>query len=405
MVSNNILIKNPDFRNLTIADMFSKFADSMDNVIITLLVIKMTGSSMSTGVLLAITTLPGILFSLIGGTLSDIMNQKKIISLMSLLQSILLIILSLLLEVNKVNFFILCFVLFVLESLSRFYGPAMTAATVNIVSKEDYKEAMSSITTAGSIVQMIGSAICATLVTFTGYVATLFINSMSYLSSCFLARKLTIQSKKGTKSTKVEDVAANMKLGLNYVVNNSIVLNLILIISLINFILSWFDVALPFFLTNFINMPIESLGYIKAVSIFMFVIAGIIMSVKKTNKIKTTIFISIVLLGSGVFGLSYVRDVYLLTVLWGGAAFFRTIVSLLLMAELAYFSDKNMMGRVIGFFTLITYTSMLISRLLSGVLVSHFGAATTFQMAGIILIGISLLYFYIIPKRESIETS
>jgi len=71
VIADNVLIRNRNFRNLVITDMFTKFADSMDNVIITLLVIKLTGSSISTGILLAITTLPGILFSLIGGTLSD----------------------------------------------------------------------------------------------------------------------------------------------------------------------------------------------------------------------------------------------------------------------------------------------------------------------------------------------
>ena len=73
-----ILLRNRSFQTLVITDVFIKFADSMDNVIVTLLVINLTASSTSTGILLAITTLPGILFSLIGGTLSDVQKRPAV---------------------------------------------------------------------------------------------------------------------------------------------------------------------------------------------------------------------------------------------------------------------------------------------------------------------------------------
>ena len=95
MVHQYALMKNRDFRILTVTDIFTKFADSMDNVIVTLLVIHLTGSSLNAGILLAVTAIPGILFSLVGGTLSDIKSKKKILSLMTGLQSLLLLILAL----------------------------------------------------------------------------------------------------------------------------------------------------------------------------------------------------------------------------------------------------------------------------------------------------------------------
>lgn len=400
MIANNILIRNRNFRNLVITDMFTKFADSMDNVIITLLVIKLTGSSTSTGILLAITTLPGILFSLIGGTLSDMKSQKKILTMMTVLQAGLLLVLAFLVKVDKISFLLLCILLFVLESLSRFYSPALTSAVVNVVSKEDYNQAIATRSTAESIVQMVGSSLCATFVTFIGYAATLLVNSFSYVSSSILASKLKIKSNMNTQKTSVEDVLSNAKLGMNYVMSNGTILGLILVISLINFILAWFDVALPFLLTDSLHIPVESLGYIKAVSTFMFIIAGIVMSLYKVKRIKQTILVSIAVFGGAVLGLSYVKGVYTLALIWGGAAFFRTIVSLLLVAELTYFSDKNMIGRVMGFFMLITSVSMFLSRLLSGKLVSYFGASTTFKIAGFMLIIIAIISFKMIPKRK-----
>lgn len=164
-----ILLRNRSFQTLVITDVFIKFADSMDNVIVTLLVINLTASSTSTGILLAITTLPGILFSLIGGTLSDVQNNKKIISIVTMIQSALILLIAFLLRINRLSFAILCIVLFVLESFSRLYSPAFTKVTVDIVFKENYKQAISAITTIGSLVQMFGNSLCSTLVSFIGY--------------------------------------------------------------------------------------------------------------------------------------------------------------------------------------------------------------------------------------------
>jgi MFS family permease len=386
--------------------MFTKFADSMDNVIITLLVIKLTGSSMSTGILLAITTLPGILFSLIGGTLSDIKSQKKIISIMTALQAILLLILALFIKTNRISFAILCIILFVLESFSRLYSPAFTSATVNIASKENYKQAVSTITTVGSLVQMIGSAICATLVALIGYIPTLVVNSFSYFCSSLLSTKLNIKSNENVaNTTKARDVLYNANLGLKYVINHGDIMGLIIIISMINFILAWFDVALPFLLTDFINVPIEFLGYIKSASTFMFVIAGLIMAKKKVNNTKNVISMSIAILGCSVITMSYIKNIFFSVILWGSAAFFRTIASLLLMSQLAIVSDENMIGRVMGAFMLITSISMLLSRLLSGALVTYLGASTTFKIAGFTFLILAIFSLRKLPKNTELSTT
>lgn len=404
MINDGALIKKRNFRTLVITDMFTKLADSMDNVIITLLVIELTGSSMSTGILFAVTTLPGILFSLIGGTLSDIKSQKKILSIMTAFQSTLLLILVLFIKTNKISFAILCIILFMLESFSRLYSPAFTSAIVNIVSKENYKQAVSTLTTVGSLVQMVGSAICATLVALIGYIPTLLINVFSYICSSLLSTKLNIKSNDNiNNTTNVKDILYNVNLGLKYVIIHGDLMGLIIIISMFNFILAWFDVALPFLLTDFINVPIEFLGYVKSASTFMFVIAGIIMAKKKVNNTKNVISISIAILGFCIVIMSYIKNIFFSVILWGIAAFFRTIAVLLLMSQLAIVSEENMIGRVMGFFMLITSISMLLSRLLSGVIVTCLGASTTFKIAGFTFFILAILSFIKLPKNKGLR--
>ncbi len=265
------LSQNLPFKKLLSIELFSKFADAMDNVIITLLVIQLTGSSLSTGLLLAITTIPGVIFSVIGGAIADIGAKKTILFLMTALQAIMLLFLAFLVKIGSINFALLCIILFILESFSRFYSPAFTALTVSVVPKGRYKQAVSLLTTAGSFVQMIGSAVCVPLVTFLGYVPALVTNAASYTCSSFLS--ITMRDKH--EPEKQRDAESRLGIqkfwntivaGFRYTINHSVIMTMITCVSLLNFVLAWFDVALPFLLTDFIGVPVEYLGYLKSAS-------------------------------------------------------------------------------------------------------------------------------------------
>lgn len=395
------LITNVNFLKLLSTDLFSKFADSMDNIIVTLLVIELTGSSKSTGIMLAITTIPGILFSLVGGTLSDMKSQKRIMSLMTLSQSVLLLLLISLIKMEKVTFVTLCIILFVLESFSRVYSPSLSSATLAIVSKEHYKEAISVLNTTGSLIQMVGSSISAIVVSFIGYIPALFLNSVSYLSSSFISTKLKI-NREPQNGNSNNDIYLKIKSGLSYILNHVTILNLILIVSIINFILAWFDVALPFLLTDYLKVPIEFIGYMKSTTTLMFVLAGVLMSKFKIENTDKVIGLSIFMLGILIYAITLNSQFLFVVILWGMAAFFRTIASLLLMSQLGVQSDEDKIGRVMGFFMFVTSITMLISRLLSGYLVSYFGAKITFRIAGIIIVGLSLLTILKLRKKEGV---
>lgn len=394
MVHQYALMKNRDFRILTVTDIFTKFADSMDNVIVTLLVIHLTGSSLNAGILLAVTTIPGILFSLVGGTLSDIKSKKKILSLMTGLQSLLLLILALLMRTGHLSFAVLCVFLFVLESFSRLYSPAFTSAMVNIVSKQKYKQAVSLLATVGSMVQMVGNALAAVFVSLIGYMPTLLINSASYFVSAIFSSKLNIKSiDDDSRRIRIADVLQEAKLGLEYAMRQGRIKHIIALVALLNFILAWFDVALPFLLTESLKVPFEFLGYVKAASTLMFVLAGFMMSQKKVKNTDKVIAASLSVLGISVITMSFAKVMLLSVFLWGAAAFFRTVASLLLMSELAVASDEKMIGRVMGFFMLITSVSMFLSRLLSGVLVDCLGASMTFLLAGSVFLALGMISF------------
>ena len=140
----------------------------------------------------------------------------------------------------------------------------------------------------------------------------------------------------------------------------------------------------------------------KSTTTLMFVLAGVLMSKFKIENTDKVIGLSIFMLGILIYAITLNSQFLFVVILWGMAAFFRTIASLLLMSQLGVQSDEDKIGRVMGFFMFVTSITMLISRLLSGYLVSYFGAKITFRIAGIIIVGLSLLTILKLRKKEGV---
>jgi hypothetical protein len=61
-----------------------------------------------------------------------------------------------------------------------------------------------------------------------------------------------------------------------------------------------------------------------------------------------------------------------------------------------------MIGRVMGVFMFVTSILMLVSRLLSGYLVSYLGAPNTFKIAGCLFLGLTFCYLKVVPNKQTL---
>lgn len=131
-------LKNRRFMNIFIGYSVSSLGDNMDNMIFMLLAIDLTGSPTATGVLLMILAIPNFIFSLFGGTFADMFDRKKIMVWTSYIRGALIGLILVLFLTNKLTFVWLCVVLFIVESLSRFNGPAAGATMPRLLTKAEF---------------------------------------------------------------------------------------------------------------------------------------------------------------------------------------------------------------------------------------------------------------------------
>lgn len=402
------LLDNKIFVRLWMVNLLSSLADSVDSTLITLLAVELTHSARATGILLSITSIPGIILSIIGGTISDTKNKRKILFFMTLAQGSIIAILVILIFIGKVSFIALCIILFFLECCSRFYTPAFVALNVSIVPKEHYTKAQSFITSTTSLAQMIGVSFFTVLYSVLGKIYPFLINSLCYFSSGFIIMKTKLSNETEILRPKLPSIETkditkensdipkyqlykNLKEGVIYLLTNHTLLYFISIITVTNFCLALFDVGLPFFISDQLNLSIEYMGYMRSFSTFAFVMAGILMARKTYQRPFLVITLSLSIMGFCTIFMSLSKSFVLSALFWCGAAFFRTIVAILLMSYIATVPDKKYVGRVMGVVSTLFSIIFLIARGVSGLIVDHVGAGYMFFISGVVFVILALL--------------
>jgi MFS family permease len=352
-----------------------------------------------------VASIPGVVLSIVGGTVSDTAKKNNILIFMTSIQGILILFMAFLTITGKTTFILLCVFLFLLESCSRFYSPAFTALNVSIVDKKRYSNAQSFITTTNSLAQMIGSSVCTSLIVLFGYALPFFINSAFYFLSGLIIGITKFPSEKDNpvKNKNATKFLAEMKNGFIYFHGKILLLKLIIVLVIINLCLALFDVGLPFLLSDILLLPPEYLGYMKSVSTFAFIVAGIITSKLTIKKPLYIISICIFIMGVNVLGICISKQFIISCIFWGLAAFFRTIISVLLISNIATLPSEIYVGRVMGVASTLSSIGLFLSRGVSGIIVDNIGANSIFLISGIIFIFLAF-FFWINIINSTFET-
>ena len=117
-----------------------------------LYLLEFTGITAVFANILAISTIPYILFAPIAGMLSDNVNRKKIMVLLDFACSAVIGIYALILLQGKDHELIAATVMFILSICYTLYGPAVTASIPQVVSED-------SLTSANGVVNQVGSVV------------------------------------------------------------------------------------------------------------------------------------------------------------------------------------------------------------------------------------------------------
>ena len=380
-------MKNKNFIIIVIGQIISLFGNAIQRFSMSLYLLEFTGSTAVFARILAISTIPYIIFAPIAGRLSDNINRKKIMVYLDLICSVVIGIYAFILLKGYDHELIVGTVMFILSICATLYGPAVTSSIPQIVEEEKLTSANGVINQVGSIVNLAGPILAGLVYGLLGIKAIVIINAVSFLVSAIMEMFLDIPDviKEDVENTDNEKVISmkfvkqscvDMKESFVYLKNEKkIVLGIIASYALCNiFLVPILSIVAPYFINVFLGLPSEVFGIVEAVCVLGMILGGFIISVKPNMfSIKKVHYTYLPMIAGVIIiaTLGFLKlNPYVLasTFAFGGLAIMLSVAlsNVLTLTFIQKQIPDNMLGRVSAFSTAIATISVAPGQLLFG---------------------------------------
>ena len=200
------MLRNKNFLIIVIGQIISLFGSAIQRFCMSLYLLEFTGSTATFANILAISTLPYILFAPIAGQLSDKVNRKKIMVCLDFICSVVIGIYALILFQGRDHKIIVGVVMFLLSIAATLYGPAVTASIPQIVEEEHLTSANGIVNQVGSIVNFAAPILAGILYGLAGIKVIVAINAVSFLVSAIMELFLEIPDVNHNQAIEQEEI-------------------------------------------------------------------------------------------------------------------------------------------------------------------------------------------------------
>lgn len=284
---------NKNFLIMVIGQIISLFGSAIQRFSMSLYLLEFTGSTATFAKILAISTLPYILFAPVAGRLSDRVNRKKIMVCLDFVCSAVIGVYALILFQGKDHEMIVGIVMFLLSIGATLYGPAVTSSIPQIVDEEHLTSANGIVNQVGSVVNFAGPILAGVLYGLMGIKVIVVINAVSFFISAVMELFLEIpdvakseaeEAKKQKESLGVfiKTSFADMKESFIYLKKEKqIILGIIASYALCNiFLVPILSIIAPYFINIKLGLSAEIYGLVEGICVLGMILGGLWISVK-----------------------------------------------------------------------------------------------------------------------------
>lgn len=364
-----------------------------------------------------------VLFSLIGGVLSDRFNKAKLMYICDYVKGILIILSALVILLSKSNVTISLVVLFVMgivgNIIAAIFAPASTSILPKILQKEQLQQANSYMSVLHSLQAIVGMFLAGILYASLPITTIFLIVGGCYIISAISEMFIRYNHRKIEEKLTLKETFINIKEGFEYIKTKKSITALLLIIVLCNFFLSpitsnfttYFvktDIANnPNYLFHEIINP-EMWGSIFSICISISsIIFGIILSAKTLDKnagknIKKwlLIFGMIILTGSMAYlifvdfnnMLNMFLIIFSICSLAMGMAL--SYINIPISTAIQTITDEDKLGKVSSIMNMISQGLVPIATFIAGFVISYLGSSVLLIICSIGLLVTTMISLF-----------
>lgn len=284
------IFRNTNFLLLFTGGLVSRIGNAVHYVGLTWFVLELTGSGAATGIILFLSTIPGVIVSPFGGVVADRVSRKLLIVGMDLIRGIAVIFLSWAIYTDVVTFIHLAVITVILAVCGSFFNPAVSATIPNIVLDRNLQKANSIEHFSQNFSQVIGFALGGILIAIFGVAGVFLLNGISFIISAISELFINIPPVEKTLIKHKTSFFSDFKFGVKYLFKHKTILSLFNTALFLNFITSGImAVGIPYVFKEVIAVGSKLFGFAQAVTPAGAFIGAIVMNflpeIKKYYKV------------------------------------------------------------------------------------------------------------------------
>jgi len=382
------VLKNRDYFTIWLGKNISYFGNGIHLIALIWFVFELTGSALDVGVLMIVQTIPIIIFGMISGALADRANKKYIIIIADFGRAGLVFLLLFVTTVYQIYFIAFC--ISILRQLST---TSRLALIPSIVGTDLLLAANSLYKVTSMIADVTGPAMGGIIVGFLGLKSAFFIDAATYVISGGLILTISYEKIQG-QSNAIRDLILDVKNGLIFVWNTTLIRFVLILIALLMFSLGFINVLAIIYVKEVLSVGAEQFGFLaSSQSLGSFLAAIFISSLIRKIKRSTLLSMGIIAVGCAILllGLFNSMAIALISLFFAGIGMI--IISILVTTIIQQESPEDKRGRAIGALMTVTNSSLVISMGMAGYLGDLIGVQEVFFIVGIVVLIFSAMFW------------
>lgn len=390
-----------DFRFYWMGQIISLSGTWMHSLAQSWLVYSLTKSPLYLGIIASLSSLPILIFTLVGGMVADKYPKRRILITTQVLSIIPALSLGILTDMNIIEIWHVGIIAAFLGTVNAFDIPARQAFLAEVVSKGDITNAIALNSAAFNGARVVGPVIAGFIIAGFGIPACFYLNAVSFAAVIFALWKI---STKGVLKTHSAEIPSGIKSGWKFVVKEKPVFYIMALISIFSLFGIPYITLMPVLAAEVLDVGAKGLSFLVASAGAGSFLAAMIIAFKGEVKRKEIyIPVSGIIFSAALAGLSLSKDFQLSMVLiffagWGIVSFLAASNSFI-----QHIVPDSLRGRVMGLYTLVFLGLAPLGNSIIGFTAESWGTITSLKIYAAICILCSIIFYRMFGKEALVS--
>jgi MFS family permease len=393
------LARNRSYLLLLTGQIISQMGDRLAMVAFPWLIYTSTGSTLGTGVILALYTLPYVLFGAFAGVIIDRFNKRTVMVVADVLRAGLIILVPIAASWSLPAVYVLSFLM---ASVAVFFEPTKLTILPEIVSRDRLLRANSLLTTGDNLTEILGYGLAGAILAAVPTTTAFRIDAATFLVSALALILMRYQAPARAAQQAARSFGHELREGMSYLRHHrGLLANTVMVLG------AAAGLGASYPLTFFLAVDVLD-GGVKAFGVFEAAIGagfllgsiGVTMLARRLHK-GIAMTVGLVIMGAAMVTLAVAPTVWLAALPFLIVGLANSVVLIAVDTYVQMVVPRELLGRVWGARFALTQGAYALSVIVGGALAGVFDVRALFVAAGVLVAVPGIVALFVRQIRDA----